>query len=244
MNHNVTIIVPSYENDSYISDLHRILINEVPEEHIVYMAGSEHFAEKCNLGAMNAQTKYVLFLNNDTLPEKGFVQKLVDTLVKDDEWIATPMIIFHKTVVRHVLWNNEVQHVFGKRDKVQCAGVEFNKVALPFEYGRMKEQNDLSVKFRRRCLAVSGCCFLIDREKFISLGGFDEEFVNGWEDNDFMLRVLENGGVCVYEPEAKVRHHFAGSEGRFDNEEENYNRFVQKWNGRNVKIIMDARKRL
>ena len=163
---------------------------------------------------------------------------------EDDEWAATPMIIFKQTVIRHVIWQKEVRHVYGIKDRVQCAGIEFNAQGMPYEFGRSLLQSDVNVKGKRRCLGASGCCFLIKREKFLELGGFDENFHNGWEDNDFTVRMLEAGGIAVYNPEAKIKHLYAGSEGRFDEEDQNVNKFLAKWIGSNVGIVEEARKRL
>lgn len=239
-----TIIIPSYKNDPYIEEAKKNIAEKASEAELLVMQEG-NFAQNCNIGATKAQGEYLLFFNNDAeIISDNFIQTLIDSLQEEDEWLATPMIIFKQTRVHHVIWMNEVRHVYSLKDRVQCAGIEFNQQGLPYEFGRTLPQTDVNVKGKRRCLGASGCCFLIKKNKFLELGGFDESFVNGWEDNDFTLRMLEAGGVAVYNPEAKIKHLFAGSEGRFDKEEENLNKFIVKWNGKNVGIIQEARKRL
>lgn len=203
---DVTVIIPGFD-DEQTHSLVDLLQDQEYKVKIKVEAGTDrNFAQKCNQAADRSETKYILFLNNDTEPETDMVKNMLASFERDDEWIVTPQIRFKKTVIRHVIFQEKVQHIYGVKEKVQCAGVDFNYQGIPYEFGRLSDPDGIGVRFRRRCLAATGCCFLIERQRFLDLGGFDESFVNGWEDNDFMLRVLEAGGVCVYEPSALLRH--------------------------------------
>lgn len=240
----ITICIPSYENDPFTDNLVPRLEKENVSDVLVYKKGS--FAVNCNAMAKDAKTEYILFLNNDTYPEYCFAEKLLNSIKRPDEWMVGPKIVFSKNVIKHVVFNERVNHVFGIKDQVQCAWIDYNEQFMPYEFGRLKAQNNPLISSRRRVLGVSGCVMLVKREKFLELGGFDEHFVNGWEDNDFNLKVLEAGGIGVYNPYAVVKHEFAGSDsiGRFDKEQENYDYFIRKWGSRRVSIIRDARKRI
>lgn len=241
---SITICIPSYKNDPYIKNLKTRLEKENVSDVLVYQKGT--FAQNCNAMAKDAKTEYVLFLNNDTYPEFGFAEKLLSTIKQSDEWVAGPKIVFSKNVIKHVVFNEQVNHVFGIKDQVQCAWIDYNEQFMPYEFGRLKSQNHPLINSRRRVLGISGCVMLIKRNKFLELGGFDEHFINGWEDNDLNLKILEAGGVSVYNPYAVVKHEFAGSDsiGRFDKEQDNYDYFIRKWGSRRVSIIRDSRKRL
>jgi len=52
----------------------------------------------------------------------------------------------------------------------------------------------------------SGACFLIRRETFLRLGGFDENIFLFYEDDDLCRRVADSGAALVYVPQAVVRH--------------------------------------
>lgn len=59
---------------------------------------------------------------------------------------------------------------------------------------------------------VSGGSSLFDREKFLSLGGFDEMFAPfGWEDVELSLRAWKQGFELRYEPESAVWHQFSST---------------------------------
>ncbi|WP_179953789.1 glycosyltransferase family 2 protein [Lentzea guizhouensis] len=53
---------------------------------------------------------------------------------------------------------------------------------------------------------LSGSCFLMRREAFDSVGGFDERYFMYFEDVDLGDRVAKAGWVNVYVPEAEVVH--------------------------------------
>ncbi len=52
----------------------------------------------------------------------------------------------------------------------------------------------------------SGACFLIRRELFVRLGGFDENIFLFYEDDDLCRRIADAGIAMIYVPQAIVRH--------------------------------------
>jgi GT2 family glycosyltransferase len=61
---------------------------------------------------------------------------------------------------------------------------------------------------------VSGGGALFDRDKFLSLGGFDGMFAPyGWEDVELSLRAWKQGFELRYEPRSSIWHHFSSTIG-------------------------------
>jgi len=240
-----TIIISTYPGDPWIDDLLKVLKRyKIPEENIVISDPKKKrtFSENNNLGAKQAKTPYVLFLNNDTIPHEDMFKNMEKILDSNQRvWVVGAKLYFLKNVVKHVIFQSEVRHIFGIRDRVQCAGIQFTKDFKPFEYGRTWKRSDVRVSKRQFVPAVTGACMLVRRDKFLEMGGFDEDFINGWEDTDFCLRVLEEGGQIMYEPSAECGHYFAGSkeEDRFGHEDQNYNLWIAKWHytGRVFKVL-------
>lgn len=59
---------------------------------------------------------------------------------------------------------------------------------------------------RIECDYVIGCCWLLNRSIFESLGGFDPDYyINHWE-VDYCLRAKKKGYRILYEPRAIARH--------------------------------------
>lgn len=81
---------------------------------------------------------------------------------------------------------------------------------------------------RSEAIYPSGAFFKINKSTFNKLGGFDETFRNGGEDQDLFLRALQKG-IEVDFAEGFVIHHCSQSKGRFDHLEFNDKYFYTKW---------------
>jgi GT2 family glycosyltransferase len=58
----------------------------------------------------------------------------------------------------------------------------------------------------RNYAAVDGACFLVRRELFEDLGGFDESLGWHFQDADFCLRAAERGWRTVFTPYCRAIH--------------------------------------
>jgi GT2 family glycosyltransferase len=77
---------------------------------------------------------------------------------------------------------------------------------------------------------VTGACLAIRADTFAALGGFDEGFVNGYEDVDLCLACLGAGLRVVYEPASTITHHESQSgPERFARASDNIARLRNKW---------------
>lgn len=74
--------------------------------------------------------------------------------------------------------------------------------------GRGSGQTDVGQFDRREeALWPDGCAALYRKELFDQIGGFDEDFFAYADDAELGLRARIAGWDCVYEPNARVRHH-------------------------------------
>ncbi|MDR5702659.1 MAG: glycosyltransferase family 2 protein [Thermofilaceae archaeon] len=176
------------------------------------------FAKACNLGAREALGKYVVLLNNDTEPLKGWLQSLLDVAEGDEKIAAVGAKLLYP--------DGTVQH----------AGVAFSPDGFypitPVHIYQGAPGDAPYVNRQREFQAVTAACMLIRKNIFLALGGLDETFVNGYEDVDFCLRARECGYKVVYNPGAVVVHHESKTSGRHDREHENLVHLHKKWLGR------------
>jgi hypothetical protein len=81
----------------------------------------------------------------------------------------------------------------------------------------------------RDALGVSGAAMAVRTGWFVENGGFDESFVNGFEDVDLCMRAREQERAIAYVAQARFAHYEAASAGRFDREAQNERLFYQRW---------------
>ena len=170
------------------------------------------FAKACNQGAAAARGKYLVFLNNDTIPQPGWLA----ALVAEVDSHAEVGIVGSKLLYP----DGTVQHAGVVRD---CAR------RLPYHIYKGFAGSHPAVNQRREFQIVTAACLLIRRALFDEVGRFDEEYVNGFEDADLCLRVRERGYVVVYQPRSVVIHLESQTPGRKSHDDANVTRFLDRW---------------
>ena len=166
------------------------------------------FGRANNLAAKQARGRYILLLNPDTVVLDGAIDALVDFADAN----ADAMIWGGRTVFadgrlnpascwgRMTLWN-QVCRVTGLTS-IFANSEFFNGEA----YGGWNHENV-------RCVdIVSGCFFLIERDVWNSLGGFDPHFFMYGEEADLCLRARKIGAKPMVTPAATIIHLGGASE--------------------------------
>jgi GT2 family glycosyltransferase len=170
------------------------------------------FAVACNQGARAARGRYVVFLNNDTIPLPGWLEPLVKEL---DENPAIAVV------------GSKLLYADGR---VQHAGVVFlRETPAPCHLFSGAPGDTPRVNRRRELNAVTGACMAVRAPLFQALGGFDEGFRNGFEDVDFCLRVRQQGHTIVYQPLSVLYHLESQTPGRKQHDEANAKRLIERW---------------
>ncbi len=175
---------------------------------------NEGFADACNRGATAARGQYVLFLNNDTVPQPGWLDALLAPLVTTGRDPA-PTIIGARLLFPD--------------DTVQHAGIGFNARNEPVHRAYGAPLDDATALRSCPVPAVTGACLLMERARFLALDGFDDGYRNGFEDLDLCCRVRQGGGIVWYAAESTLYHFESASAGRYNADEANYRRFHARW---------------
>ncbi|MBI3806647.1 MAG: FkbM family methyltransferase [Nitrospirae bacterium] len=173
------------------------------------------FAKACNQGARAARGRFLIFLNNDTIPLDNWLTALVA------EVTSHPNV---GIVGSKLLYED---------DTIQHAGVVFSREGLmPYHLYRHVHRDHPAVNQRRTFQSVTAACMLIRREIFEAAGGFDEGFQNGFEDVDLCLKVKDNGWQIVYQPLSVLYHLESQTPGRKTQDQANALRFISRWGQR------------
>jgi GT2 family glycosyltransferase len=125
----------------------------------------------------------IVFLNDDTEPEPGWLEALCVPF-------ADPAIGI--TGARLTYPDGRIQH----------AGVYLDRPG-----GVLTAHNVLTDEPSREVDAVTGACMAVRRATWEQLGGFDTGFVNGYEDVDLCLRAQAAGWRVWYTADSRVVHH-------------------------------------
>jgi GT2 family glycosyltransferase len=179
---------------------------------------NDGFVSACNRGAATANGKYLVFLNNDTIPQRGWLAGLV-SLARSEEKIGV--------VGAQLLYPN---------GNLQEAGGIIWRDGTGANYGRGDDPAKRKYNRVREVDYCSGACLLIKADLFREIGGFDKAFAPGYfEDADFCFTARKNGWRVMYSPQAKVIHLEGATAGTDLNQGmKNYQainrpKFVAKW---------------
>lgn len=171
------------------------------------------FAAAANAGAAAARGEQLVFLNNDTEPEPGWLEAMLAYAVEHPAAAVVGARLLYPT--------GAVQH----------AGVAIGQDGYPHNLYAGFPADHPAVTRARRLQAVTGACMLVRRESFERLGGFDEGYFNSMEDVDLCLRAGEAGGEVHYCPAATVVHLESASRGR-EKFEPSVARYRELWRDR------------
>ncbi|MGH7233251.1 MAG: glycosyltransferase [Nitrospiraceae bacterium] len=179
---------------------------------IIRNAQNVGFAKACNQGARAAKGRYLVFLNNDTIPCEGWLTALVDEVETHlDTAVVGSKLLYPDGTIQH-------------------AGVVFSREGLfPYHVYRGVPADLLAVNRRREFQCVTAACLLVRPDIFNAVGGFDEGYRNGFEDVDFCLKIRKRGGHIIYQPQSVLYHLESQSPGRKSHEEHNSRRLVSQW---------------
>ncbi len=179
------------------------------------------FARACNQGARAAPGECLVFLNNDTIVQPGWLEEMSACALKDAKTGAVGARLLYPD------------------DTVQHAGVAFSRHKLVYHIYQHYDKDHPAVNKEREFQAVTAACLLIKKDLFFAAGAFDEAYRNGFEDVDLCFKLREQGFKVVYNPRAVVYHLESKTPGRHDREMENSRLFKSRWLD---KIIGDDRK--
>lgn len=146
------------------------------------------FTGGCNFGAAKAKNDRLVFLNSDTVVDKGWLRELNKATKGKKGIISQPKVInfFDKRLIDNFGGSYSFLSLGHCRGKNQVDGNEFQKIT----------KVDYAV----------GTVFSINREFFKELGGLDEWFRYHYEDVDLCLRARKRGAICLVVSKSIVYH--------------------------------------
>lgn len=170
-----------------------------PECKLIKSADNLGFAGGNNLGIKHSKGEFLLFINNDTEVEPGFLEPLV-TLLRSDPKIGmvSPKIRFYYAP-----------------DTIQYAGyTPFNILTLRQKLIGYHETDTGQYDQRHQTFAVHGAAMMVPRSVILEVGMMAEVYFLYYEEHDWCERIKRAGYSVYYEPASLVMHKESVSTGK------------------------------
>ena len=170
------------------------------------------YAMACNRAAEIAAGKHLAFLKPGLLLSSGWLEALLEVTEANPKIGVVGAQSLDST---GMLW-----HI----------GYAFDVNQSPFAMYRMLAPDFTGAKKIRHFRAVA-TPFLVRRELFRALGGFNEKLHNRFEDVDFCLTAKQAGNDVVYAPESRIIFHELSWQPSAERDVDNRIRFYSRWTG-------------
>ena len=155
------------------------------------------FGAACNIGARRGHAETILFLNPDARVDATSIARTVAALREHaDVWVAGARLIDSNGRVQRTCCRAPT----AARMIARALGID--RVLPSLGYVMSDWPHDAT----RYVDHVIGAFYLIRRDAFERLGGFDERFFVYLEDLDLSMRVRAAGGKCLYVADAMADH--------------------------------------
>ena len=154
------------------------------------------YAGGCNAGVHYAKGEYVLFLNNDTCVESGWIEPLVEQIISNPKTAA----------VQPKILNYYQKDLF---DYAGGSGGHLDLFCFPFTKGRIFLEQEIDhgqYDTSERIFWSSGTAFLTKKELFQEAGEFDKSFFAHMEEIDLCWRYQLMGYEIWAEPKSVIYH--------------------------------------
>ena len=183
-------------------------------------ASNGGFIAACNDGAARARGDWLVFLNNDTIPQPGWLDALLATFqTHADTGLAVAQLLYPD-------------------GRLQEAGGVVFADGSAWSYGRFEAADDPRYAYLREVDYGSGAALAIPRARFAQAGGFDRRYAPAYyEDTDLAFAVRALGYKVRYQPASRVLHDEGTTAGTDTGsgvkawQARNRQVFAEKWSG-------------
>lgn len=205
---DVTIIIPTIYKNNFVerclSSIYQYVEHPI---HVHLSMGYNTFSKACNEAFRKCNTEWVLFLNDDIEVKCDFISKMMKVADDFNVPIVGAKLLYPDKTIQHI-------------------GVYFRN-GLPYHKDIRLPDRFVNNKY---VPAVTGACMLVKSEVFERVDGFDEEYINGFEDIDLVNKIKSLGYNVALCGETEIIHYEKQSRGfNRDNFNKNIRRYQWKW---------------
>ena len=176
-----TIIVDNSKSDEI-----RLLVKGVKNIKYIKTKKNLGYGKGNNLGVSESKTPFILILNPDILVESESIKILYNSYFNyENVGILAPSLYDN---------NNN------RRSNGSLSYINKEKISKKNILNNQKAEGNTCYQF------VVGCAFLIKKDFFDKIGGFDKDLFMYFEDNDICDKTIEKNKSIIEIPESKMIH--------------------------------------
>jgi len=157
-----------------------------PQVRVISLPENLGFSGGMNRGIKESKNRIVIGLNNDTIVKEDFLEPLVKHFSNKDVFAVGAKMLG---------WDKKT--------------FDFGRTTGRFSFGFFKIKYE-DIDETANTLYASGGALAVNKEKFLELGGFDEDLFY-WEDVDLGYRAWKRGWKNIFEPKSIIYHKKQGS---------------------------------
>jgi GT2 family glycosyltransferase len=191
------VVVYDTPTPAPVVDALRSLSTDAVPVRLVEFTEPFNFSRKCNLGALHATGRNLVFLNDDMeAVSDGVPEHLTAPLAEPGVGATGPKLYFEEDLIQHaglVYGSGTITHSYYKMAATKLGA-----------YGDLWSNREVS--------ALTGAAFAVRREVFEEVGGFSELLPVNYNDVDLSLKIRRTGrrlvwlhGVVLYHFESVSR---------------------------------------
>lgn len=189
--------------DNASKDQSVAILNDFLQDGEILISSKENggFSAGNNIGikyALEHDADYCLLLNNDTVVEADFLDRLVEGYEFSIKCGLTIGKILYESM----------------RDTIWYAGGSLSKRTARVEHWDYQNKDTNMNTHMQKVTFATGCCMCLSRKTVEAVGLMDESYFLYEEDADYCKRINDAGFDMVYVPLARIYHKVSASTGK------------------------------
>ena len=214
-NYEIVIVENNSENKETFIYYDKIKKENSKIKVIKYDIEYFNYSAIVNFGVENSSGEYIILLNNDIeIITSSWIEEMLMYAQRKDVGICGAKLYFSDRSIQHAGVTIGTRGLAGHRYR-EVEEKEFN------EKDYINIVQDLS--------AVTAACFMVSKQLYIDMLGFDEKLAVAFNDVDFCLKVRASKYLVVYNPFVEAYHYESKSRGEDTENPEKQKRFAKEY---------------
>lgn len=174
-----------------------------------------NYSSIVNFGVENSLGEYIVLLNNDIeFITKNWMEEMLMYAQRPDVGICGAKLYFSDRSIQHAGVTIGTRGLAGHRQR---------------EVKEEEFKSDDYINIVQNLSAVTAACFMVRKQLYIDMLGFDEKLAVAFNDVDFCLNVRTAKYLIVYNPFVEAYHYESKSRGEDTESPEKQKRFAKEY---------------